>query len=59
VTAKPVNLNRFRKDKARRERRAEAEANAVKHGRTGAEKARDRREADRAARRLDGAKREE
>lgn len=36
--SKPVNLNRFRKDKARAEKRARADENAVKHGRTKAQK---------------------
>ena len=36
--SKPVNLNRFRKDKARAEKRARADDNAVKHGRTKAQK---------------------
>ena len=45
-----VNLNRFRKEKARAERRAEADANAAKHGRTKAEKALDQARAEKAAR---------
>ncbi len=36
--SKPVNLNRFRKEKARAEKRARANENAVKHGRTKAQK---------------------
>jgi len=36
--SKPVNLNRFRKEKARAEKRARADENAVKHGRTKAQK---------------------
>jgi len=36
--SKPVNLNRFRKEKARAEKRARADENAVKHGRTNAQK---------------------
>ena len=35
---KPVNLNRFRKEKARAERKARADRNAVAFGRTKAEK---------------------
>ena len=54
-----VNLNRARKTRARAEAEAQAAANRVKHGRTGAEKANDRRaEAQRQAL-LDGAKRED
>ena len=55
---KPVNLNRYRKEKARREKRAEADANAVKFGRTGAEKAQERAEQAREAARLDGHERD-
>jgi hypothetical protein len=36
--SKPVNLNRFRKDKARAEKRARADENAVRHGRRKAQK---------------------
>ncbi len=53
-----VNLNRFRKEKARAERRAEADANAVKHGRTKAEKALEKARAEKAARDLDGHERD-
>lgn len=35
---KPVNLNRFRKEKARAEKKARADQNAVAFGRTKAEK---------------------
>ncbi|WP_171228709.1 DUF4169 family protein [Ruegeria sp. HKCCA4008] len=35
---KPVNLNRYRKEKARAERKAHADRNAVAFGRTKAEK---------------------
>ncbi|NOE26034.1 DUF4169 family protein [Ruegeria sp. HKCCD6157] len=35
---KPVNLNRYRKEKARAERKARADRNAVAFGRTKAEK---------------------
>jgi len=56
--AEIVNLNRARKAKARAERAAEAAANRVKHGRTGAEKANDRAGEARRNALLDGAKRE-
>jgi CHASE3 domain sensor protein len=49
----PVNLNRVRKDKARAEAKARATENAVKFGRTKAEKALDKARADQAARGLD------
>jgi len=58
MSAKPVNLNRARKEKERAQKRARADENAVRFGRTGAEKARDRAEAERAAAHLDGHKRE-
>ena len=54
--ATPVNLNRFRKDKARAEKKARADQNAALHGRSKAEKELDRARADEAARDLDGAK---
>lgn len=34
----PVNLNRFRKERTREEQKAQADANAVKFGRTKAER---------------------
>ena len=54
--SQPVNLNRFRKDKARAEKKARADQNAALHGRSKAEKELDRARADKAARDLDGAK---
>ena len=36
---KPVNLNRYRKEKARAEKKARADQNAVKFGRSRSEKA--------------------
>lgn len=57
--AQIVNLNRFRKDKARSAARTQADANAARHGRTGAEKARDRAKAEKAARDLDGHQRDD
>ena len=58
MTGKIVNLNRARKARARAEKRAQADANSVRFGRSKAEKARDDLEADKAARDLDGKKRE-
>lgn len=55
----PVNLNRYRKAKARTEAKARADENAVKFGRTKAEKQAARAEAERIARALEGLKREE
>ena len=53
-----VNLNRARKAKAGAERKAAAAANRVAHGRTQAQKALERARADKAARELDGHKRD-
>jgi hypothetical protein len=55
----PINLNRFRKAKARDAKRARAEENAVKFGRTKAERAADQAEPRRLSRDLDGKKRED
>ena len=49
-----VNLRRVRKDKARREREVQADANRRRFGRTKAEKAADEDENQRARRELDG-----
>ena len=38
----PINLNKFRKTKARAEQQQLASENRIKHGRTKAEKARDK-----------------
>ncbi|TYB81412.1 DUF4169 family protein [Maritimibacter fusiformis] len=56
--AKVASLSKARKTRARDEKRAAADANAVKYGRTGAEKAADKARAYKAARDLDGKKRE-
>jgi hypothetical protein len=56
--SQPVNLNRARKDRARAKARTQADENAVKFGRTKAQKALDTARADKAARDLDGARRE-
>ncbi|MCT4575947.1 DUF4169 family protein [Donghicola sp.] len=57
--AAPVNLNRFRKDKARAEKKARADQNAAKFGRTKAEKQRDAIEAEKAERHLNQHKRDD
>jgi len=54
-----VNLNRFRKAKAKDSARVTADANRAKFGRTKAEKDREKAERERAEKMLDGAKREE
>lgn len=56
--AEPVNLNRFRKQKARAEKKARADENAVKFGRSKPEKQRDKTQAEKAARHIDGHKRD-
>ena len=57
--AEIVNLRRARKDKARQQRESEAEANRRRFGRTKAEKAVSRLDAERARRSHEGAKRED
>lgn len=57
--AEPVNLNRYRKQKARADKKARADRNAVAFGRTKAQKDLDRARADKAARDLDGHKTDE
>ena len=54
--AEILNLRRARKDKARREREAEADANRRRFGRTKAEKAADTEARERAQREIDGKK---
>ena len=53
-----TNLNQFRKQKARANKRAQAEENAVKFGRTKAQKELERARAEKAKRNLDGKERE-
>ena len=52
--SKVTNLNRFRKDRARAEKRAKADENAVKFDRSKAEKRGERARAEKARRDLDG-----
>lgn len=52
----PINLNKFRKAKARTEKQQRAEENRIKHGRTKSEKARDKLELSRARQRVDQSK---
>ena len=56
--AEPVNLNRFKKDKARATKKARAQQNVVKFGRSKAEKQLDRAQGDKAQIDLDGHKRD-
>lgn len=55
----PVNLNRFRKAKAKTDARAQAAENRVKFGRTKAEKSLAEAQRDKALRELDARKRED
>lgn len=54
-----VNLNRFRKDRAKADAKATAQANRAAHGRTKAQKSQVEAERARAARLLDGSKLED
>lgn len=51
--AEPVNLNRLRKAKARADKKARADENAVLHGRTKAQKTLEKARADKAKRDTD------
>ena len=54
----PVNLNRFRKQKAREDKRRAGDENAAKHGRSKSERALDAARAEKARRDLDGHRQE-
>ena len=56
--AQPVNLNRFRKQKARAEKKARADENAVKFGRTKTQKSVEDADTRKAREALDGHKRD-
>ncbi|KIC39182.1 DUF4169 family protein [Leisingera sp. ANG-M7] len=56
---KPVNLNRYRKEKARADKKARADENAVTFGRTKAEKDLDKARNAQEVKRLDEHKRDE
>jgi hypothetical protein len=55
----PVNLNRFRKEKAREDAKARADANAAKFGLSKAERVLRATRADKAKRMLDAHRRED
>lgn len=59
MTGVVVNLRQARKARLRVEKETIAQANRARFGRTKGEKARDKAEAERAARTVDGARREE
>lgn len=52
--SKPVNLNRFRKHKARAEKKARADENAVKFGRDKTQKALDQKRSEKMRKHIDG-----
>ena len=52
--AELINLNRFRKEKARAEKRAKADENAAKFGQTRAERDLQKARAEKSAHALDG-----
>ncbi len=54
----PINLNKARKARAKADQKTQADANAVKHGRTKTERLADEKTAAKAAKSLDGHKRE-
>ena len=57
--AQITNLTRYRKDKARAEKRRLGDENAARHGRTRAQKAAEQAEAERVARTLDQHRRDD
>lgn len=57
--AEIINLNRARKARDKANSQSKAAENRVAHGRTKADKAATKKEADRAKRLLDGAKRDD
>ncbi|WP_018183495.1 DUF4169 family protein [Kaistia granuli] len=59
MTAEIINLNRIRKEKARREKASLAEENRVRFGRTRAERALDRIAAEKARRHVDEHRRDD
>ncbi|MBS0124443.1 DUF4169 family protein [Thetidibacter halocola] len=52
--SQPVNLNRFRKQKARDDKRRTGDENAARHGLTKAERALEKARREKAERDLDG-----
>ena len=56
--AEVINLRQAKKQAARKAARVSADANAAKHGRTKAERVLEKTRADKAAKDLDGHKRE-
>ncbi len=58
MTGSPINLNRARKERARKEAKARGDENAARFGRTKTEKALERAKAVKADKDLSGHKRE-
>ncbi|MCQ0093478.1 DUF4169 family protein [Roseovarius sp. M141] len=58
MTDTPINLNRARKQRARDDAKAHADENAVRFGRTKAQKSLEQARSDRAAKGVDDHKRE-
>lgn len=56
--SQPVNLNRFRKQKARAEKKVRANQNSALHGRSKAERELERARLEKEERDLDGLKRD-
>ncbi len=54
TAGKIINLNKIRKQRKRSDKAAKADENRIRHGRTGAEKARARQQAETRSRLLDG-----
>ena len=54
MTAGPINLSRARKDRDRAEAKRQADANALRHGRTKAERLAEAARDEKARRLLDG-----
>jgi phage protein D len=59
MTDAPINLNKARKAQLRAAEKAQADANALKHGRTKAQRLLEAAQGEKARRALDGAKFEE
>lgn len=59
MAERPISLSKFRKAKARAERRAQADANAVKFGRSKAQKRAERQDQARQREHLDGIRRDD
>ena len=59
MTGSVTNLNKARKARDRAEEKAQADTNALKHGRTKAQRLLESAQAEKARRALDGAKFEE